>query len=205
MELSYQNNSMENKKIAIDIVLLLPPEIIEKCVSVNSKLDNSKYVSFSDGYNPHITLGMGCVWKKDLENLKIEIDKLTLNIKKLYLTIPDFTGKSFFSFVIASSAELTELHKSIMDIMKKFSSYGDADFTMFNESEKVKEDSSLVKWISNFNTEHAFDLYDPHITLGKGEKPVFDFPINFEVSKVGLFHIGQRGTCKEKLVEFDLK
>lgn len=92
-----------------------------------------------------------------------------------------------------------------MEILKKFSSYGDADFTMFNESEKVKDDAGLVKWVSNFDTEHAFNLYDPHITLGKGEKPAFDFPIHFSLSKIGLFHLGQRGTCKEKLAEFELK
>jgi|SRR3989344_1094575 len=194
-----------NKKVAIDIVLLLPSEIIEKCVFVNSKLNNLEYVSFTDGYNPHITLGMGCIWEKDLENVKLEITKLSLNTQKLNLVIPDFTGKKFFSFAIVNSKKLTELHVSVMNILKQFSSYGDADFTMFNESEKVKYDPGLVKWISNFNTEHAFDLYDPHITLGKDEKPLFDFPINFTVSKVGLFHIGQCGTCKEKLAEFNLK
>lgn len=192
-------------KIAIDIVLLLPTEIVEKCISINSKLDNSEYISFTDGYNPHITLGMGCIFVKDLENLKNEVEKLSLDTQKLDLTILDFTGKSFFSFAIENNIKLTELHNSVMNILKQFSSYGDADFAMFNESEKVKDDVGLVKWVSNFNTEHAFDLYDPHITLGKGEKPNFDFPINFTASKIGLFHIGQRGTCKEKLAEFNLK
>ncbi len=196
---------MTLNKIAIDIVLLLPPEIVEQCVLVNSKLDNSEYVSFANGYNPHITLGMGCVFEKDLENLKNELEKLSLTNQALDLIIPDFTGKSFFSFAIENNQKLTELHNSVMEILKRFSSYGDADFTMFNESEKVKDDVGLVKWVSNFNIEHAFDLYDPHITLGKGEKPNFDFPINFTSLKIGLFHIGQRGTCKEKLVEFDLK
>lgn len=196
--------NIENK-IVIDIVLLLPAEIVEKCISVNSKLDNFEYVSFANGYNPHITLGMGCVFEKDLENLKNEVEKLSLDTQKLDLTIPDFTGKTFFSFGIEKNEKLLKLHKAVMEILKKFSSYGDADFTMFNESEKVKDDASLVKWVSNFYTEHAFDLYDPHITLGKGEKPNFDFPLDFTASKIGLFHIGQRGTCKEKLAEFLIK
>lgn len=87
-------------KIAIDIVLLLPPEIVEKCTLVNSKLDNSEYVNFTDGYNPHITLGMGCVFEKDVENLKIELQKLFLDTQKIDLAISDFTGKTFFSFGI---------------------------------------------------------------------------------------------------------
>ena len=76
---------------------------------------------------------------------------------------------------------------------------------MFYESEKVSKDSGLVNWVSNFNTEHSKDMYSPHISLGKGNKISMDFPIEFVSDTIGIFHLGQNGTCKEKLAEFILK
>lgn len=196
---------MTQDKIAIDIVLLLPPEIIEKCIFVNSKLDNSEYVSFTDGYNPHITLGMGCISADKIENLKKEIKSISDITKSLTLAIPDFTGKTFFSFKISENKQLTDLHNLVMEILEKNASYGETIPEMFYESEKVKDDLGLVQWVNNFNIEHARNLYDPHITLGKGERPQFDFPLEFTSSSVGIFHIGQRGTCKKELARFNLK
>ncbi|MCX6757364.1 MAG: hypothetical protein NTZ44_00560 [Candidatus Nomurabacteria bacterium] len=196
---------MENEKIAIDIVLLLPPEIVEKCIFVNSQLDNSGYVSFTNGYNPHITLGMGCIFKKDLDIVKNKIQKLSEKIKPLNLTTSGYSGERTFGFAIEKNSELMTMHDEAISLLKEIASYGDATYEMFNESEKVKDDPGLVKWVSNFVIEHSGELYDPHISLGKGDKPKTDFPISFTVNKIGLFHIGQRGSCKEKLAEFMLE
>ena len=193
---------MENEKIAIDIVLLLPPEVVEKCVFVNSQLDNSSYVSFASGYNPHITLGMGCIFQKDLEVVKNKVQKLAEKIKPFNLRIFGYSGERTFGFGIDKNSELMMVHNEAISLLKEIASYGDATYEMFNESEKVKDDPGLVKWVSNFITEHSGELYDPHISLGKGDKPKMDFPINFTVNKIGLFHIGQRGSCKEKFAEF---
>ena len=198
---------IKNKKIAVDIVLLLSPEIVEKCIFVNSQLDNSDYVSFTDGYNPHITLGMGCISVNDLEFLKNKIQNISQNTKQPKLTISGFRGEDFYSFKISRNQEIKDLHYSIMKVLEKFSTYGDVTPDMFYESEKVSNDPKLVAWVSNFNTEHAKDKYDPHISLGKGDRVPVDFPIPIEfiAPQIGLFHLGSHGTCKEKLAEFDLK
>lgn len=195
----------EDKKIAVDIVLLLPQEIIDKCVFVNSKLDNSDYVSFNDGYNPHITLGMGCVDVDKLENFKNEIATISKNTQQLQLTIVEFSGDNFFGFKIGKNQRALDLHSSIMKVLKDMSACIEAKPEMFYESEKVRYDGGLINWVSNFITEHSNDKYDPHISIGKGERPHIDFPIQFFAKKIGIFHLGSHGTCKEKLAEFDLK
>jgi len=194
------------RKIAVDIVLLLPPEVVKKCIFINSQLDNSDYVSFVDGYNPHITLGMGCIDIKDLETLKNKIQSALVSIHQLKLTILDFKREEFFSFRVARNKEIMELHLSVMKVLEDISTYGNATPEMFNESEKVKNNSHLLDWVNNFSIKYSKDEYDPHISIGKGERASVDFPIPIEfiAQKIGIFHLGAHGTCKEKLAEFTL-
>lgn len=63
------------EKIAIDIVLLLPENINTICKELNKEL-NKDYVSFEDGYFPHITLGMGSVLLDGIDSLKSELSSL---------------------------------------------------------------------------------------------------------------------------------
>ena len=115
----------KDKKIAIDIVLLLPPEVVEKYIFVNSQLDNSNYVSFTNGYNPHITLGMGCVSVDSLENLKNKIGNISQKTKPFERSISGFVADNS-SIEILKNQEIKNLHFSIMKVLEEIASYGNA-------------------------------------------------------------------------------
>ncbi len=194
---------IKNKKIIIDIAIIPTEEIINQCIFINSQLDNTGYISFKDGYYPHITLGMGCVLNDDLDNIFNEIKFCIEKFPKSIINIIGYEGNAYFSLEVGKNDLIINLHEEIMNIFKKYSHYGDAKKEMFYESENVKENSGLIKWVNNFETDHAHDKYDPHISLGEGERPNINFPFSFMIDKIGVFHLGVHGSCKKKIKEFN--
>lgn len=61
----------------------------------------------------------------------------------------------------------------------------------------------MVNFVKNFNEEHAFDNYWPHITLSQGRAENIE-PFEFTASKIALCHLGAHGTCAKVLKSFNL-
>lgn len=194
---------MKNKKIVIDIAIIPGPDILEKCIFVNSQLNNSNYVLFKDGYYPHLTLGMGCVSIDDLDKINYKIKQIISETQKSNINIVKYSEGNYFSFEISKDDFIKNLHKKIMEILEEFSYYGEATKEMFYEPDKIRENSGLIDWVNNFNKKYAYEEYNPHISLGEGDRPHVDFPFGFTIGKIAVFNIGVHGTCIEKIMEFN--
>lgn len=193
----------KDKKIAIDIAIIPNQKVIERCIYVNSQLDNSNYISFEDGYYPHITLGMGCVMVDDMSDIYNQVESVIKVISKSKINIIGYEGSKYFSFEIEKDSFINDLHKNIMQIIIKYSHYGKTEKNDFYEADKVRADSGLIKWVNDFETEHSYNKYDPHISLGEGERVPIDFPFEFIPDKIAIFNLGVHGSCKEKIKEFN--
>lgn len=191
------------EKIALDIVLLLPKDMQDLCIRIDRGSERSKEVSFEDGYNPHITLAMGVVRMSDIPAITKKIDELAESEHTLALSFTGFhEGKSSW-LEIAKTESLFQLHQKINAIVKEFSSY-DATTESFYEYEINTPQRSLVEWVNNFPIGASDDAYDPHISLGKEHAYKPDFPVDFTVNTIGMFHLGWHGTCKHELARFTL-
>ena len=86
---------MSQDKIALDIVLLLPKEIKDICIQMDRGSKRSKEVSFENGYEPHLTLAMGCVKMSDVSEISNKVAEVIGNFKPVELSIIGFhEGKS---------------------------------------------------------------------------------------------------------------
>ena len=189
-------------KVAIDITLVIPPEIEAICFELNKQSNKSKYVSFGDGNKPHISLAMGAVNKEDLNKIEDELKNKIGNIYKLDLSILELKVHKFRDYFIYDfSVSLTD--KICMEVVEKYSS-GETTIEMFNENEKV--DELTVSWTNTYKETSAGENYKPHITLGAGiPENVPQLPIDFKVKEIAIFQLGPFCTCKNKLEEFILK
>jgi 2'-5' RNA ligase len=187
------------EKIAIDVVLLLPENINNICKELNKGSDKKDYISFEDGYNPHLTLGMGSPLVNDIGSFKKELNIMLKKFKVPEIQITGLgSGKyDYFSFEVTES--LQGLHNNVFDLISKHSA-GPVTTENFYE---MTEPGSLINWVNNFKINSAYGNYHPHITLGIGiaDMPL-EFPISFKPVSVGFFHLGKHGTCKKLLSEF---
>ncbi len=194
---------MQNQeKISIDVVLLLPENINKICKELNKESDKKDYVSFEDGYNPHLTLGMGSILIKDIDNFKNELKIIVGKFESPEVKITSLGAGKYNHFSLEVSDELKNIHTYVFDLIQKYN----AGIVAKENFYEMKEHGSLVDWVNNFKMNSAYENYHPHITLGIGIKEMLlAFPIIFKPKSVGFFHLGVHGTCKKLLGNFDFK
>lgn len=192
----------EIEKISIDVVLLFPQNINNICKELNKKSDKENYVSFEDNYNPHITLGMGSIYIKDVEDFKNELKTIIESYSSPEIKIVSLNFGKYVYFDIEISKELKNIHTKVFDLINKYNA-GDVAKENFYD---MKENSSLIDWVNNFRINSSYNNYHPHITLGIGIKEIpLIFPIIFKPTIVGLFHLGIHGTCYKQVGNFNFK
>ena len=190
------------EKISIDVVLLLPENINSVCKELNKTSDKNDYVSFEDGYNPHITLGMGSLLVSDIELFKNDLELVLEDFKMPEITLTSLDSGKYNHFNLEVSENLQKLHNTVFDLITKHSA-GKVAMENFFE---MSEPSTLIDWVNNFGENSAYSKYHPHITLGIGITEIpLDFPITFKPVSVGFFHLGKHGTCKKLIKAFNLK
>ncbi|MEK7202299.1 MAG: hypothetical protein AAB669_02120 [Patescibacteria group bacterium] len=190
------------EKIAIDVVLLLPEKINNICKECNKGSDKKDFVSFEDGYNPHITLGMGSLLLENVNDFKKELGSLLESFEMPEITLTSLGSSKYSHFSLEVSEYLQNLHNTVFDLITKHNA-GTVTSENFFE---MSESSSLVDWVNNFEENSAYSNYHPHITLGIGITEIpLGFPIVFKPVAVGFFHLGIHGTCKKLLSKYDLK
>lgn len=186
----------------MDLVLLLPENINTICRELNKSSNKESYISFEDGYNPHITLGMGSLFVSDMNIFKEDLLSTLSDFKMPEITLTSLASGKYDHLTIEVSEDLQNLHNIIFDVITKHSA-GPVTTENFFE---MSEPSSLIDWVNNFKENNAYSNYHPHITLGVDiTKTPIEFPITFKPKSIGLFHLGKQGTCKKIINTFELK
>lgn len=187
------------EKIAIDVVLLFPDSVNQICKDLNKGSDKNEYISFEDGYNPHLTLGMGSLLISDIEKFNHELEVIVADTTIGDIALISIGVGKYSHFNIEMTDSLRKLHTNVIDLISKYSA-GDVDVEHFYE---MTERGSLIDWVNNFKVNASYEKYNPHVTLGVGIADVsINFPIIAKPKSIGLFHLGKHGTCKKLLQEF---
>ena len=74
--------------IAIDVVLLPPPEVMEKVVEINKEIvskGSKDIVLDKEKCLPHITLAMGCIKEEELKVIQKVIEEVSRSFKSMPL------------------------------------------------------------------------------------------------------------------------
>jgi 2'-5' RNA ligase len=198
-------------KIAIDIVLLPSEEIADKAIAMNKELlkqNAAKIVLDKEKCLPHISLAMGCIDEKDIVEIDEIIQKITkeTSIEKLCISgihsETNRAGEKVSVLKIEKTEALQLLHEEIMHKLVPYFSY-DVRAEMLLFSSEISE--LTLKWIKNYPVQSSFERFFPHITIGYGEINNFSFPIDFNVSKLALCHLGNHCTCRKVLASSNLQ
>lgn len=196
---------MRNRKIAIDIVFLLPNEIGKAVCDLSKKISLPKnqepYVLDNIKYIPHASILMGIVEENKIGLIK---EKLEPIIKKYLPLELDFTGVEnikwgeviFPYLTIRNKRELKSLQEEIWQTVHlDYDSTRDAFFD-------ANISDSGIDYVGNFKKnkidKNDFDL---HVTLGAGNRELVgvDFPPKAKINTVAICHLGYGCSCRKIL------
>ena len=198
-------------KIAVDIVLLLSEEMADTAIAANKELlerNAAKIVLDKENCLPHISLAMGCIDEKDIDEIDAILKTIAqenplgqLNCMGIY-TSTNKAGEKVSVFVIEKTEALQSLHEEIMHRLAPYFSYNVRAEMVLSLSETSE---STLDWIKNYSEKSSFENFLPHITIGYGEINNFSFPTKFDVSKLALCHLGNHCTCRKILSSANFK
>ena len=198
-------------KIAIDVVLLPPEDIMDLCISINQK---SSYISSKLNKTdnlPHLTLAMAVIDENDLDRINKKMGNiakkflpLNLDLLGLYFELtPD--SKKMYCLRVKPTERLMDLHIEIMRELEPFSfNEVTVDMLYKDPGEEINETSTI--WIKDYKTKHSGpEGFDPHLTLRCHDAQYNNFPIKFTASNLAVSQLGNRCTCRKIFESFEIK
>jgi hypothetical protein len=182
-------------KIAVDIALLPPKDVMDKVIYLNRTFGPKVELNEIDRL-PHITLSQTIIEDVDLEEAKARLTELAKKFSAMDLEAKVVNDPDSF-FRITPRDGVLKLHEAVMKALEDLVSY-DAKAEYFLDDE-VRERS--LGWVSNFPRDGAFDKFDPHISIAAKDRIDDENLVKFTVGRLVICHLGNFNTCRKILFE----
>lgn len=190
---------MSTSSLAIDIVLLPPPEISAKAIALSDKLASQYgellHLNPVDRL-PHISLLMGVMDQKDIDQVApILRDSMAFLPMELEILGLD-SGPSSTGLAIKPIPQIREMQQFLIAKLSPLLNYNPKP-EMFDDTPTQND----LKWVKNFLSYSQTD-FNPHITVGPSSQKVrYETPEAFKASTLALCHLGNYCTCRKILVK----
>jgi hypothetical protein len=194
-----------------NIVLLPGKDIENKAIAASKKLEQfgTLFTLEIGKFYPHVSVYMVQLRSDDLPKVEQTLAEIAATTEPINLNSSKYYQvKNFIDADYNKPAKLTELQMSIVNAINPI-----RDGLRENDKERMKEATGLA--LENFrqygwNT--IGELYRPHLTLTRfiqaveSPEAVLPNPSEFNglFPKLGLFAMGENGTCIKQLAEFNL-
>ena len=198
-----KGKSIAKGKIAIDIVLLPPEEVMDLVLQVNRKAVQQGTASIElskDTRIPHISLLMGVLDTKNLPKVKKIIQHIAKTAAPLTLTADKALSRRYS---IAQNYSLQQLHEQFVQQADLLLTHT-ATKEMFLEEKYYLFPDNFDHWVNTFIKEHSLENYHPHLSFHAAESDV-PLPFTFKASTLALCHLGAHNTCRKILFKTTLK
>jgi|SRR3989338_2401825 len=208
-----EKNSLKEKKVnpltAIDAVIIPPSHILNLATNLSQRLSRtSPFVLNTENRFPHISILMGYI-NNDSEASKTiaKIGRKRLPIDLIISRIEqeenEFDGKYFYHLVIEPNDQLLEIQSQLIDELSRVEDvFPTQEAYIVEPKETIVSD--VINYVKTFDDyQGGADKYNPHITLGAGEKGLsfedFNLPVKFTADSIALCQLGNYCTCRRIL------
>jgi hypothetical protein len=198
------------KRLAIDVVLLPPDPVMDMALAWNrTLLKNGPQIIVLDKNRriPHVSMVMGCLASENLQRAISMLQAVSVSHHVMKLNVSRISNAKTASGTVASfdielSQEVLRLHESIVTA---FTPLLTQDTTQADLNDRPPIEPSAIEWINNYISDHCYDRFWPHITLGFGNSPNDLAPFTFQASRLAICHLGNYCTCTKILTETVLR
>jgi hypothetical protein len=215
-------SSAEQSRItAVDIALEPDSTMIQRAEAVNARLLKvfPKGFALDASHHPHITILQRYVRAADLDNVYSAVGKILTREKaggwKLkafkYYYIPD-KELGLAGIVVKPTADLLKLQQKLIDAVAPFTvKIGTAEaFVTTPEAPDINQPT--IDYIAAFVPKATGKNFNPHVTVGIATqeylKEMLAEPFDeftFSPAGASVYHLGNYGTARMKLKEWELK
>ncbi len=197
--------------IAIDVVLLPPPEVSAAALTFNQKLieryGDRSIVLDPFACLPHVSLAMRTIPRRSLPLLTAGFERLARSSLPLDLRLEGAVAVTTDSGDVVSGINLEKseplliLHRSVMAQVNSVPAEQCSPRDI--SAEKNEEIAPFTcNYVNGYANHAAYDRYSPHITLGHGDVTALDgvsVPAMARFTSLAVCHLGNHCTCREIL------
>ncbi len=202
---------MTQSSIPCDIVILPSDELATKAILASKKLEPlSSLFSLEIGkYFPHSSLYMLQLSTDTIEQVKQLLADIAHETKSLQLEANGYYQKEgYIDTGYTVSGEVRNFQEKVLSVMNPL-----RDGMREKDKARMVESTGLaLKNYQDYGYKYVGELFRPHITLTRfsEEQPTAEqllpdvSEFNGAFTKIGLFEMGDNGTCIRKIAEFSL-
>ncbi|MCH7641024.1 2'-5' RNA ligase family protein [Patescibacteria group bacterium] len=209
--------------LRLNIAIIPPEEVAIAAIKLSqelSKLGKASFILDGRDFHPHVTCYSPEFPVKNLDKIVARLETLAKEYRafenKLEGFVPTPEDPGTVEVKLKKSKEIDELHRKIIKELNPLreghlrEKYRRPDFPL-----KFPEDRRelMTKIMKEVGYPRVLDAYGPHISIIRFENPEIaeeaiektEWKINsMRVEKIGIFTMGDYGTCKKLLNEFSL-
>jgi 2'-5' RNA ligase len=189
--------------IAVDVALLLPPDVARLAIELNASLPaaESKGLCLDDNHLPHITLTQLFVDANELPLVAEQIDGVIRTAGPLSLRIGGAALNNATVWLpIDPAAALRDLHERLMRALHGVERQGGTAAAFVDGDARVND----VNWVTMYRLKASFGAFAPHVTLGHASTAPPVEPFEFDAATVAACHLGRFCTCRRILRQWTL-
>lgn len=203
------------KSKSINIVLLPSKEVSKKSIKISKDIKRSGGIFVLDDKNffTHISIYMLEVPIKNISKIKTALKNLTENTKPLKIIATNYRKNptGYIDIEYKKSKNILDLQKEIIEIINPYRE------NILREQDKNRLASLPTpqqKILKKYGYRSIGKYFSPHITFSRIKKlenlenillkeDMNEF--SFEAKEIGLFELGENGTCVKPIKIFKLK
>lgn len=194
-----------------NIVLLPSDEIAHNAISLSEALRQyDTYFTLKGGsYFPHASLYMTQLKEDDLNKVMNILQEIAHGTTSLTVTASKFKqAHGYISLSYSRTAALDSIQSRVVDAINPI-----RDGLRRKDIERLATATGMERTnLEQYGYRSVGELFDPHITFTRLKSSEFvdssclenEQQFNGSFTKLGLFEMGDNGTCVRKIAEFNL-
>lgn len=190
--------------LALDVAILPPPEVSRRAIELSAALPEAETQGLRLDGNmlPHVTLTQQFIQTADLDVALEHVASMLADCRPLPLSVTGpGRGQSSVWMAIERTPALSELHRSLMDVLGPLERSGGTAAAFVDGDARARD----VAWVTDYRRVSAYASFRPHITLGHAATLPRVEPLGFTATTIAVCHLGRFCTCRRVLRRWELE
>jgi len=198
---------MPDPILAVGVAILVPTQVHSAASLLNEQL--SPTLRFDSSHLPHITLLQQFMAGGKLSRAQAALERVATPLGPFPIHVTRMRAQRFDDdthvvyWEIERSEPLTLLHNRVSAAFASLARAGNGESFFNEESRSIR--ASTIKYVEEFRRKYAGDNFEPHLTLGFGDRDLRQAPFSWTADRVAICHLGELNTCRRVLYEQRLR